>query len=237
MSDPWFEIKIASGIKALQTLGQPDLDPYGKFNLALNVGDVAGKVEANRERLACQFGAPVFFPNQVHSADVYEVTCSNNVVIDADAVFTSCRGLPIGVLTADCLPILLTDGVCVAASHAGWKGLLSGIIENTIRAFGDRKLILAYLGPCISFTAFEVGPEVVDEFLDKYPFSKHYMSFARETDRAFIDIREVAVTILSNKKVRVVNRLDTCTVAASNSFYSYRRQAITGRMASCIMLS
>lgn len=105
MSDPWFAIDINSTVVALQTTCVSEPSPYGSFNLGFHVGDDAASVSDNRERLASHLGHPVYFPEQVHGGDVLRVDADTDVQV-ADAVVTSEMRHPIGVLTADCLPVL-----------------------------------------------------------------------------------------------------------------------------------
>lgn len=234
--DMWEPIPFDSSVKAVQTFGRPSSSRYGQFNLGLNVGDNSSKVMMNRDRLATLFGAPVHFPHQVHGSVVDELIFIDQVPKEADAVVTSIKGLPVGVLTADCLPVIFSNGKQVAAAHAGWRGLANGVLENVINAFDPSYEVSAWLGPCIGFESFEVGPEVVDQFLEKYPSSESSIAMKSNSDRAFIDIQQIAINVLESRGIGIIGRRQSCTVLGLEDWYSYRRQSVTGRMATCIML-
>ena len=120
MSDPWFEIDCGPRVVALQTTCDPEPAPYGSFNLGLHVGDDEGAVVKNRVHLASYFGEEVYFPEQIHGINVVRVD-RNSPVIAADAVVTDQVHCPIGVMTADCLPLLLVSQDSIGAVHAGWR--------------------------------------------------------------------------------------------------------------------
>ncbi len=165
------------GVQALTTtrIGGYSQGMYQSFNLALHVADEPKLVIQNRQRLKVARNLPSepAWLNQVHGTNVYELTSHSelNTTPDADAVWTQKSGLVCAVLTADCLPLLLTDskGEKVAAVHAGWRGLASGVIESTLKAMrtGPESTLMAWLGPAIGPEVFEVGQEVYDIFCIK----------------------------------------------------------------------
>ncbi|HMW73555.1 MAG TPA: laccase domain-containing protein, partial [Cellvibrionaceae bacterium] len=143
--------------------------PYGEFNLATHVGEAIERVAANRQLLSARLGiGPVQWVEQVHGTEVFSARWP--IVTPApvaDGVYTATPGLPIAVLTADCLPVLLCTeaGDEVAAAHAGWRGLAQGVLAQTLNAFrAPAKVLIAYLGPAIGPAHFEVGEEVLEVF-------------------------------------------------------------------------
>ena len=220
--------------------------PYDSFNLAAHVGDDPVAVQANRDRLARLLpgGCSVQWLTQVHGTRVIEAG-EEGVEPEADACWTRTPGRACAVLTADCLPVLVcsVDAEVVAAAHAGWRGLLGGVLERTIAAMGiapDR--LLAWLGPAIGPGAFEVGAEVREQFLAAAPAAD-----AAATDAGFIpnvarpghyfaDLYALARLRLAAAGVRRVWGGNDCTYSAGDRYFSYRRDGVTGRMASLILL-
>ena len=234
MSDPWFAIDINPTVMALQTTCVSQPSPYGSFNLGFHVGDDAATVADNRDRLASHLGRPVSFPEQVHGVDVLRVDANTDGQV-ADAVVTSEMHHPIGILTADCLPVLFASNTLVGAAHAGWRGLVSGVLENTLAEFSNPAEVSVWLGPCIGAAAFEVGPEVVDAFVSKHRRYSQYFQPVSGSDRSLGDLQAIAADLLENQGVTVIKRVQACTYGEAKRWYSYRRSGITGRMASCIM--
>jgi YfiH family protein len=234
MSDPWFAVDIHPTVVALQTTRVSRPLPYGSFNLGFHVGDDAVSVAANRDCLASHLGRPVYFPEQVHGVDVLRVGADTDVQV-ADAVVTSEMHYPIGILTADCLPVLFFSNTLVGAAHAGWRGLVSGVLENTLAEFSNPAEVSVWLGPCIGAEAFEVGPEVVDAFVSKHPRYRQYFQPVSGSDRSLGDLQSIAMDLLESQGVAVIKRIQSCTYGETERWYSYRRSGVTGRMASCIM--
>jgi copper oxidase (laccase) domain-containing protein len=144
------------------------LPPYDSFNLAQHVGDEPSLVNKNRQLLP-NYQNFVWL-NQIHSNTCIDFDINENIadtVFQADACFSSKKNQVCAVMTADCLPILLCDkqGSCVAAVHAGWRGLADGILENTVSKMPvDTKSLMAWMGPAISQKHFEVGKEIKKVF-------------------------------------------------------------------------
>jgi YfiH family protein len=234
MSDPWIEIECGPKVLALQTICDPEPLPYGSFNLGLHVGDDERSVVQNRVHLAACFGREVYFPEQVHGVNVIHVG-ADSPVITADAVVTDQLHCPIGIMTADCLPVLFASQDLVGAAHAGWRGLVSGVLERTLEEFTDPAEVSVWLGPCIGRDAFEVGPEVVDAFVSKNSRWSGYFKSVSDSDRSIADLQGIARDLLESHGVVTITGLDACTYSDSTRWYSYRRSSTTGRMASCIM--
>ena len=220
--------------------GGVSLAPYASLNLGQHVGDDPAAVAENRARLRACLPAEPFWLNQVHGIGVQEA-CADapDVPPDADAGFTRQPGVVCAVMTADCLPVLLTDrsGSVVAAAHAGWRGLCNGIIEATIaRMAVPANDILAWLGPAIGPDASEAGPEVRAAFMAHDPTAAS--AFAAIPDGKYLaDIYLLARQRLNACGVTDVHGGDACTVTERERYFSYRRDGRTGRMASLIWLA
>jgi len=236
MSDAWFEIDCGPVVLALQTTCYPEPAPYGSFNLGWHVGDDKDCVAKNHERLASRFGCGVYFPEQVHGINVVRVNRESSV-ISGDAVVTDQPNCPIGVMTADCLPVLFATQGLVGAAHAGWRGLVSGVLENMLREFPHPSKVQVWLGPCISREAFEVGPDVVDAFMSKNSAWARYFEAVDGAGRSLANLRGIATDLLENHGFVDIKGINACTYSDSNRWYSYRRSGVTGRMASCVMLT
>ncbi|WP_405631512.1 peptidoglycan editing factor PgeF [Pseudoalteromonas sp. Ld20] len=212
--------------------------PFSSLNLGLHVGDDRQVVLANRHLLDQLLPNPPIWLNQVHSAEVVVVDKHFDplTVRDADALYTSLQNQPLAIMTADCLPILLTSscGNEVAAIHGGWRGLNAGIMANTIAQFSASKNnIIAWLGPAIGALKFEVGSEVRAAFCEQ---SDAYEYAFKETNNGkyLADIYAIARIQLMQLGVNTISGGEYCTVSQPESFFSYRRDRQTGRMASLI---
>ena len=178
--------------------------------------------------------------NQVHGAKVVpiEQVRAAHAPIDADAVTGCVSGDHCAVRTADCLPILFcsTDGTRIAAAHGGWRGVLAGVIENTVAELGtDPAELLAWLGPAISQENFEVGEEVREDFVNEDPGAAACFE-ANARGRWQADLYGLARQRLHRCGVRSIYGGDWCTYRDSRLFYSYRRDKDTARMVSFIHL-
>lgn len=215
--------------------------PFDSFNLALHVGDDPAQVQANRMQLLQQL-APygctrLVWLNQVHGTEVYHATAEiADHVPTADAVVTDQIGVGIVIMTADCLPVVLSsaDGREVACAHAGWRGLLSGIIEAAAHAMREPPAY-AWLGAAIGAEAFEVGPEVREQFVHDDPASAAaFTTLPNGKDKA--DLYQLARIRLMNLGVERVSGGDHCTVSHAQNYFSFRREPKTGRMATVVMI-
>jgi hypothetical protein len=217
--------------------------PWDSFNPALHVGDDPQAVASNRERLQQRMGyqRPVQWLTQVHGNHCAVVTVAG-AAIEADAAYTRTPEQPIAVMTADCLSVFLCDrqGREVAVAHAGWRGLCAGILEATVRCFeAPADTLLAWLGPAIGPAAFQVGAEVRDAFIEAMPHQAAATQEAFCADgqgRFLADIDRLARLRLQACGVQSMRGGGLCTVSDAGRFYSYRRDGVTGRMASVIVL-
>jgi polyphenol oxidase len=221
---------------------------YASLNLGAHVGDTAESVAENRRRFAELLPASPAWLNQIHGAQVVraEDVLASGLGPPADASVAITAGAPCVMLVADCLPVLFagTKGQCVAAAHAGWRGLNAGVLEATIAAMalnpGD---IMAWLGPAIGPRAFEVGGEVRDAFLASanYDYAATENAFAPRgagnPGKFLADIYTLARIRLKRAGVSQIYGGGFCTVTDSERFFSYRRDGQSGRMAGVVWLS
>ncbi len=211
--------------------------PYASWNLAAHVGDDPNAVARNRQILRERLDLPLepVWLEQVHGNRVIHASQDAVHPPPADASFTCRPKVVCAVLTADCLPILLTDGHTIAAVHAGWRGMLAGIIANALDLPPWRGPPLAWLGPAIGPQAFEVGPEVKAAFLARWP--GFAAAFHPCGDRYRADIYHLARLILNAYGVRSICGGQFCTYSDPKRFFSYRRDGVCGRMATLIWRS
>lgn len=225
---------------------------YAGLNCGGGSGDQSESVRLNRMRVAAALGvAPEWLvtAHQVHSARVIRVTGPWEDPADrprADGLATSTPGLALAVLTADCQPVLLADaraGV-IGAAHAGWRGALDGVLEATIAAMIDlgarRGHIRAVIGPCISQRAYEVGPELLDDFLADSPENARFF-INGHGDRYHLDLPGFGLHRLRMAGITHAEWTRHCTYSDPGGFYSYRRsvhagEADYGRLISAIRL-
>ncbi len=226
-------------VRTLQTtrLGGASVSPWHGFNLGTHVGDDPAAVAANRAALQEQLpGAPTWL-NQVHGITVIDAATAQGTP-DADAAVSRTPGAVCVVMTADCLPVLLTDrdGSVVGAAHAGWRGLCGGVIEATVEAMAaPAASLMAWLGPAIGPDAFEVGGDVRQAFMAVDPDSAAAFT-AIDDDKYLADIYLLARQRLARLGITEVYGGNFCTVIDRSRFFSYRRDGVTGRMASLIWL-
>lgn len=217
--------------------GGVSLPPYDELNLGLHVHDDPESVLENRARVTALLPEEPFWLEQVHGVRVVDLD-HPEAPAEADAAVTHSAGKVCCVMTADCLPVLLTDhdGTVVGAAHAGWRGLLEGVIENTVAAMGvDPSRLMAWLGPAIGPKAFEVGEEVKALFVDKD--ERAATAFSRlHQHKYYADIYALARLRLAKAGVTAVYGGDLCTYHDEERFFSFRREKHTGRMASLIWL-
>lgn len=223
---------------------------YRGLNVGLGSKDERANVVENRARIARWFSAApdrLATVHQVHSPDVVVVDDSyDGARPAADAMVSATPGIVLGVLAADCGPILFCDPEArvVGAAHAGWKGALYGVLESTIAAMeklgANRQNILASLGPSISRRNYEVGPEFVERFLGVDKAYARYFTPSEKADHAMFDLPGLTTQRLSDAGVTAEN-LDICTYPDEDRFFSYRRtthrqEPDYGRQISAIMI-
>jgi YfiH family protein len=225
-----------------------DVNGVAGFNLATHVGDDSRAVLANRIKLNQALPQDVIYLSQIHGSIVVDAGLRRQDC-EADACFTAELDMPCAVLTADCLPVLFCDleGTVVASAHAGWRGLAEGVLLQTLqqmRMYTGTE-ISAWMGPAIGAHEFEVGAEVKLAFervmgnVDAHfaPSNKTSNQPQAHEGKYLADIYGLARQQLRQHGVEQVFGGEYCTVTQSELFYSYRRDGVTGRMASLIWMS
>ena len=238
----------------LNHLSDPDLEPtrhgfftrefgvsegiYAGLNCGTGSSDDPALVKINRARVAEATGLPsdaLLSLHQVHSADVIEVTEPEwpTERPKADAMVTKAKGIGLGILTADCAPVLFSDPTAkvVGAAHAGWKGAMNGVTDNTIDAMirlgASRENISAAIGPCISQASYEVGQEFFETFADENPdYTRFFINGAG--DKMQFDLPSFVLHRLREVGITTAAWVGECTYAAPKKYYSYRRTTHAG---------
>lgn len=236
-----FEWKLPPGVHAAFTTrrGGVSLAPWDSFNLALHVADDPTHVAANRARLRelLRLKAEPAWLEQVHGVAVASLDAGVAATpVKADAAISSGADAACVVMVADCLPVLFAtrDGSRIGAAHAGWRGLVSGVLEQTVKALRvPGRDLLAWLGPCISREHFEVGDDVRDEFVKQDACASAYFD-KNARGRWQADLVGLAKRRLEKLGVREVSGGDWCTFADRERFYSHRRDGKGGRLAALI---
>lgn len=226
-------------VKSLMTTraGGVSRASWASLNLGDHVSDDPARVAANRTRLRERLPAEPGWLRQVHSARVVEL--GRDTEREADASFTRQVGEACAVLTADCLPVLFCDraGSVVAAAHAGWRGLAGGVLEAAVAAMQvPPDEILAWMGAAIGPQAFEVGDAVREAFVGRHPEAAAAFVPQPAPGKWLADIYRLARIRLNRIGVQAIHGGGRCTFSEADSFYSYRRDGVTGRMASLIWL-
>jgi len=216
---------------------------FDSYNLAAHVGDDPKAVTRNRNKLAEQTGLlPEQFCwlDQVHgkqivSAQAYDAKSGLSLLADGSDSTQPCVACV--VLTADCLPVLLCslDGARVSAIHAGWRGLASGILSHAVQRYPNPEQVMAWLGPAIGPSCFEVGTEVYHAFVSQCENAKQAFAQTAKHEKWLADLYRLARLQLHAAGVTRVYGGDFCTYTDAERFYSYRRDGTqSGRMASLI---
>ncbi|OED41266.1 multi-copper polyphenol oxidoreductase [Endozoicomonas sp. (ex Bugula neritina AB1)] len=231
-----------ANIKAFTTtcIGGFSTGAFSGFNMGLYSGDDQKVVQQNRQQLMDDWGLagkPQWL-KQIHGVDVVHSRL-NGQEQEADACFSTEAGVASAVLTADCLPVLFCNqkGTVVGAAHAGWKGMVSGVLEATVRAMQvPATEIMAWMGPAIGPDNFEVGPEVREQFLNILPEAEQAFK-PGVRDRWFGNLYLLARLRLQKLGITGIYGGDFCTIDQSDKFFSYRRDGKqSGRMASVIWM-
>ena len=213
------------------------------FNLALHVQDDAKRVQRHRMALLQDFASygvnKVTWMNQTHSTICHTV---NEQIpfepLEGDGLVTQRQGHALMMMTADCLPVVLGNatGTEVANLHAGWRGLAGGIIENTIATMQSAPT-WAWLGAAISQECFEIGAEVKLAFCSKYPALEDAFKAGEKADKYYADLYAIASYILAQQGVQTILGGNQCSYRQEDEYFSYRRHAQTGRMATFVFMA
>lgn len=231
-------------------LGGASTGVFESLNCGPGSDDDSAVVDENRRRVADAFGQPedrLATVHQTHSADVLHVTEPPAAPRPkCDAMVTDVAGIVLGILTADCQPVLFADASAgvVGAAHAGWKGALGGVLEATVEAMeglgARRENIAAVIGPSISQENYEVGPEFHAQFLANDPSFAQYFAPGK-TDRMMFDLPGFGLARLTKAGLGSVSWTGHCTYADPQRFFSFRRathrkEQDYGRLISAIMI-
>jgi YfiH family protein len=207
---------------------------FASLNCGFSSGDDARRVETNRARALGRLGTGptgLCTVRQVHGAEVVVARQpqSRRPTVEADALVTDRPGITLGVLSADCAPVLLADpdaGV-IGVAHAGWRGALAGVLEATVAGMvglGAReRRIRAAVGPCIAETSYEVGPELLKEFTDEDPACVGLFRRVTGSDRLHFDLRGYVLLRLARAGIEERTALSDDTYADEARFFSARR--------------
>lgn len=233
-------------------------DLPGGLNLGRLSGDDLDHVEENRSRLIAYAGVPAAWLKQVHGADVVDAAVAldavrNGELLSADASVTDRPGIACTVMVADCMPVLLCDGAgrAVGAAHAGWRGLAAGVIEKTAQRVASlagcaMQDLHAYLGPAIGPSAFEVGADVRDAFMNhatavggaqRDATAAAFIARPEAPGKYLADLYALARLRLAALGIEQISGGDLCTYTQRDRFYSYRREPVTGRMAALVWMT
>lgn len=234
------------GVHALMTTrrGGVSAGPYGAgidggLNLGPGSGDARDTIVENRARLRAHLPSEPAWLKQVHGVRVVDAAEVADRIVEADASFTDAPGVVCAVLVADCLPVLFCNrqGTRVAAAHAGWRGLATGVLEATIAASGlEPRDTIAWIGAAIGPARFEVGNDVRQAFTtDDAACESAFVPCA--DGKWLADLPELARMRLSASGIDEVVASGLCTASDAARFYSYRRDGVTGRMAALIWIA
>jgi len=218
--------------------------PFSSFNLGDHVGDNSQDVAKNRQELSQYLTAntvnstrnvaPIKWLNQQHTTKVLDYSKVKTAA--CDAITSSEVNTPLAIMTADCLPIVMhcQSTNKLAAIHAGWRGLLSGIIQNTLKNFENTENIYAWIGPSISASAFEVSEDIIDQF-SEFPECIQI----KNTQKYLIDLPKIASHMMQCAGMQNIQVSPVCSYSNRNCF-SHRRAtheglSSSGRMATVIM--
>jgi len=211
---------------------------WGALNLGLHVGDDPEAVRENRRRLSVGLPGRPYWLEQVHGIDVVEVTATQNryETPRADAAVTTCPGVVLAIMTADCLPVVIADidGQAVGVAHAGWRGLAGGVLEACFEALLRRvphaRGWRAWVGPCIGQANFEVGDEVRQAFVERDATTAARFVAGKRAGKWQADLGGLARHRLEIVGVQSVEIAGLCTYERDDLFFSYRRSPVCGRM-------
>lgn len=225
---------------------------YASLNCGLGSGDDPAAVAENRARVAAELGVgDVLSLYQVHGADCLRVDAgwaNDEARPKADAFVTDQRGVGLGILTADCAPVLFyadsSSGGVVGAAHAGWRGALGGVLSATVeamRGYDGVSDIHAVVGPCIAQASYEVSMDFVAPFIDASPTYEHFFAAAPQDGKLLFDLSGFCAARLAEAGVRHVSLADIDTYKNAEAYFSYRRathvgEADYGRQLSVIAL-
>lgn len=213
--------------------------PYNSLNLSPYVGDCSENVSKNRHLVAGYLGFDDFITvNQVHGTNILEIkekTDLKHLYFEADGIITDLINLPIGILTADCIPfILLSEKGISVAVHAGWRGLFGGILEKAVGLLkkNGAEEIAIFGGPSIGVCCYEISGDLLKKAQELYPDAIQYIENKPHLNLKFIGLMVLKSLGISEKNILMV---DDCTSCNNDTYFSYRREGITGRQAGIVL--
>lgn len=215
---------------------------FSSLNCGYGSGDDVAIVTENRHRVAAAFGLPaeaLCTAYQIHSpkAVVLDHPWAWRDAPEADALVTTKPGIILGILTADCVPVLFADGLhhVIGAAHAGWKGAIGGVLEATLDTMiaqgAAKREIVASIGPCISQSSYEVGPEFLERFASESPENERFFIASARDGRHLFDLRGYVQNRLANAGISQLHVMPHDTCAQDALFFSYRRSCLNGEPA------
>ncbi|MCC2596459.1 peptidoglycan editing factor PgeF [Pusillimonas sp. MFBS29] len=235
--EPWHGVRYFCTTRQ----GGCSAGPWASLNLGTHVGDDGAAVSSNRQRLSALLpGEPVWL-TQVHGVDVLdadqlEAEVRSGGAPTADAAVTLQANRVLAIMTADCLPVVLAsaNGRALGVAHAGWRGLADGVLENTLQALRERApgnvSWRAWIGPAIGPASFEVGDDVHAAFVDKDPDAAPFFVPKAEQGKWLADLPGLARLRLRKAGVGTIELSNACTFNQAETYFSYRRDGVTGRM-------
>ncbi len=240
---PVWPLQHSVEVVSTTRLGGFSTAPYNELNLALHVADDITSVGHNRALLKQQLQLPQE-PKWLQQVHATTIVCADNLVPDktqADASYSQQAGTVCAILSADCMPVYLaaSDGSCVALVHAGWRGLAAGILQKALTVIRSKQStdaeFYAWLGPAIGPQVFEVGSEVRAAFMKQD--TSLACAFREHRKQSYLcDLYLLARRILAAADISQVFGGEHCTYTEKDRFFSYRREAITGRIATLAYL-
>jgi YfiH family protein len=228
-------IKAYCTTRALDNNSYRQLAPDDGFNVSVKHADIS-QLDANRAQLQDELQLPCapMWLQQVHGTHIISLPTHKTLPI-ADGAITADANIPCAILTADCLPVLMSNstGTQVGAIHAGWRSLAGGILRLAAERFDATDEVITWLGPAISNKHFEVGADILTAFkLDATDKDKCFTPYKK--DKWLADIYALARIQLQQAGVNAIYGGEYCTFSDTNRFFSYRRDASSARMASII---
>ncbi len=185
------------------------------------------RIRSNRDKIAEKFSFnEIYIPNQKHTTHIYSV--DKYFSQDADGLYTEKPDTPIGVLTADCMPVVLTDGKVLTVVHVGWKGLFEGILENACDIFDKKRTVFGFIGPSARICCYSVQEDFIEK-AESYGIKMNKRYLKREKDSYKFSLQEVAKDKLKESGVEHIVDLSKCTIC-SNELFSYRKGHLDERI-------
>lgn len=235
----WKNVKYGTTTRGIA--GGISEPPFDRFNLGLHCGDRAEHVQANRDALTAILPSRPLWLNQVHGTEILNADEFFHSPATADAAMTTQKGRVLAIMTADCLPVVVSDteGKIIGAAHAGWRGLQAGILEKLVRQMQAQcptSALQAWVGPAISQAVFEVGADVYEAFTVTDSTLAMFFKTGEMVGKYFADLPGIAYHKLKQSGVQDIELSHECTYLQENKYFSYRRTNPTGRMVTIVYI-